>query len=110
EIDSITLNSQFLNAKMVGDYQLTKIGPAISQTIETFYNATPPNDTTTFDTQQFTFEINLRDDPVLTELVPDLSLMQPVNFSGRYNSATDSLVINGDIPRMSFMDYRIVNG
>jgi hypothetical protein len=110
EIDSITLNSQFLQAKMVGDYQLTKIGTAVSQTIETFYNATPPNDTTTVDPQQFTFEVNINDDPVLTQLIPDLELMQPVAFSGRYNSATDSLVVNGNIPRLSFMDYRIVNG
>ncbi len=110
EIDSIILNSQFLQAKMVGDYQLTKIGTAVTQTIETFYNATPPNDTTTIDPQQFTFEVNINDDPVLTHLIPDLELMQPVNFSGRYNSATDSLVVNGDIPRMSFMGYRIVNG
>lgn len=110
EIDSITFNSQFLQAKMVGDYQLTKIGTAISQTIESFYNATPPNDTTTIDKQQFTFEVNLSDDPVITHLVPDLALLQPVDFEGRYNSETDSLVINGNMPRMRYMGYRIVNG
>ncbi len=110
EIDSITLSSQFLQAKMKGDYQLTKVGTAISQTIESFYNATPIYDTTSIEPQQFTFEVNLRDDPVLTHLMPDLELMQPVNISGRFNSATDSLVINGHIPRMRFMGYRIVNG
>jgi len=110
EIDSIIFSSQFLQAKMVGDYQLTQVGTAIAQTIESFYNATPVYDTTTIEPQRFTFEVNLKDDPVLTHLMPDLALMQPVNFSGSYNSATDSLVVNGDIPRMRYMGYRIVNG
>ncbi|QCY68577.1 hypothetical protein FHG64_03745 [Antarcticibacterium flavum] len=114
-IDSLVLESQFLRAKMEGDYQLTKIGPAISKTIAYYYDPTYPPDTTaavadTAQAQQFSFNLRVNDDPILTQLMPDLELTQPLTISGRYNSTADSLTINGDIPRMRYMDYRIVNG
>jgi hypothetical protein len=109
-IDSLVLNSQFVKAKMVGDYQLTKIGTALTNTISTFYDLTAGvPDTTTVDPQQFNFELTVTDDPILNQLVPDLELAQPINVTGRFNSATDSLTVNGSIPRMKYLDYRLVN-
>lgn len=109
EIDSLTLSSQFVNAKMKGDYQLTKIGAALSNTISTFYDPSPTPDTTTIEPQQFTFEVRVNDDPILTQMIPDLELMQPIEFSGRYNSETDSLTVTGNIPRMRYLDYTVAN-
>lgn len=115
EVDSLILSSQFLQAEMKGNYQLTQIGPAISRTIAYYYDPTYPPDTTatvadTAQAQQFSFDLRVNDDPILTQLMPDLELTQPLSITGRYNSEADSLTINGDIPRMRYLDYRIVNG
>jgi len=99
-----------VNARMVGDYKLTQIGTALTRTISTFYDISTPPDTVTIDPQKFSFEINITDDPVITQLMPDLVLMQPVNINGRFNSETDSINVNANIPRLEYMNYRIVNG
>lgn len=109
EGDSLVLRSQFLTAKMEGNYKLTQIGPAINNTISNYYNLSGNPDTTTIDPQQFNFELTLKNDPVLTQLVPELKLPRNISISGGYNSEGDSLVIDGSIPRMQYLDYRVVN-
>ncbi|CAN5277660.1 hypothetical protein BH23BAC2_BH23BAC2_17960 [soil metagenome] len=111
EVDSLIINSQFLNAVMYGDYNLTQIGPAVTNTISKFYDLTPPGEirVDTISPQQFVFEIDIRDDPIFNQLIEEFDFMEPIKISGSFNSATDSLAVNSFITRMRYLDYRITN-
>ncbi len=111
--DSLILKSQLINAKIKGDYQLTKIGPALTNTISKYYNlsSTPyaVSDTAVIDPQQLSFNIRIEDDPIFNQLIPQMDFMEPITITGRYNSINDSILINGNITRMRYLDYKIVN-
>ena len=111
--DSLILRSQLINAEIKGNYQLTKIGPALSNTISKYYNlsATPyaVSDTAVIDAQQLSFNIRIEDDPIFNQLIPELDFMDPITITGRYNSINDSILVNGNITRMRYLDYKIVN-
>ncbi len=107
--DSLLLYSQFVKAKMAGDYQLTKIGTALTKTISNYYDLNAVPDTTTVPPQNFKFEVIVNNDPILTQLMPDIKLDYPIQVVGRYDSQPDSLTVNGKIPGMRYLDYKITN-
>jgi hypothetical protein len=100
----IGIKSQFLKAQLNGKYQLTKVGAALSNTVAKFYNTKANAEARKEDVtpQSFDFKVAVNDDPVLMKLVPQLTRFEPVNIEGGYNSAKDSLVVKGTIPRVVY--------
>ncbi|HEX8270449.1 MAG TPA: translocation/assembly module TamB domain-containing protein [Flavobacterium sp.] len=107
---SIKIRSQFLSAAVNGKYQLTKIGQALSKTISKYYNPTPGKKQPAVPPQQFTFDMTVKNDPVLMKLVPAITRLEPINFNGSYNSETDSLIVKGAIPRLVYGKNIITGG
>ncbi|NMH27374.1 translocation/assembly module TamB domain-containing protein [Flavobacterium silvaticum] len=102
--NSISLKSQFLKAEVKGKYQLTKLAASIQKTISKFYNTKPVSEAREEDTgnHRLNFHLTVKNDPVLVKLLPDLTRLEPIEFRGGYNSATDSLAVSGTIPRLVY--------
>lgn len=100
--NSITLKSQFANAEVDGQFKLSEIGTALQNSIAKYFDANPdvPKKSTTG--QQLTFKLNIKDDPTLQRIIPNLTSLQPVEIVGRYNSVNDTIDIKGKIPKISY--------
>ncbi|OYQ36140.1 hypothetical protein CHU92_10145 [Flavobacterium cyanobacteriorum] len=110
EKNSIVLKSTIANAAVEGKYKLSELGTALSNTIAKYYNTNPGAQRKQRGPQQFTFSLRVDNDPVLLQLVPQITRLEPIAISGRYNSVGDTLVINGSIPRLVYGPYTISGG
>jgi sulfur relay (sulfurtransferase) DsrF/TusC family protein len=108
--NSIVLKSQFADATIEGKYKLTELGTALSNTIAKYYNTNPSAPKKNTGPQQFTFSLVVDNDPVLFKLVPQITRLEPINITGRYNSVGDTLTVNGTIPRLVYGAYTISGG
>lgn len=100
EKNSLLLKSQFMNANIEGKYKLSKIGTALQNSISRYYNLNSPK--AKVENQQFTFNINVKDSPILYKIVPELKTLYPIAITGRYNSTNDSIVLIGSIPKLIY--------
>lgn len=107
ERDSIMLKSQFAHAKIVGDYKLTQLGTALTNTIAKYYNTNPSAPKKTTNPQQFDFILKVDNDPVVQKLLPNLTRFEPIEINGAYNSVNDSISLNGNIPRVVYGENTI---
>ncbi|NUY79483.1 translocation/assembly module TamB domain-containing protein [Flavobacterium sp. MAH-1] len=112
--DSTKLNvkSQFLKAEMNGKFKLTKVGTALSNTIAKYYTTKPKAEARQEDVrdQSFAFKADVHNDPVLQKLVPELTRLEPIHIEGGYDSANDSISVQGTIPRLVYAENTISGG
>jgi len=109
EQNSIALRSQFADADMKGKYKLTQIGSALSNSIAKYYDANPKAKKVKTENQQFAFNLNVKNSPLLLKLVPDIKQLDSIAITGRYNSENDTIVLNGVIPKLVYGENTISN-
>ncbi|AWI26260.1 translocation/assembly module TamB domain-containing protein [Flavobacterium pallidum] len=109
ERNSLQIRSQFLKADIDGKYQLTKIGTALSNSIAKYYDTNPKAKKTATPPQQFAFKVNIINDPVIMKLVPQITRIEPMTISGRYNSVNDTITVDASIPRLVYGANTISN-
>ncbi|PAW93422.1 hypothetical protein CKK33_07930 [Mucilaginibacter sp. MD40] len=104
---TLRLKTPMLYAHMNGKYKLTQIAPAIQDVINKYYdmnlasgNKAAPK--VKYSPQQFTFDARLVKTPLVTKFAPDLKQLDPVLFTGKFNSATGELVVNGVAPKVIY--------
>jgi len=56
------------------------------------------------------FTVKIDNDPVLLKLIPELTGLESVTLSGKYNNVSDSLEIKGSIPRIVYAANTIADG
>lgn len=109
EKNSIALKSQFANADINGKYKLSQIATALTNSISKYYDTNPSAKKKTTEPQQAAFTINVKSDPILMKLVPELKSLEPIVISGRYNSVNDTIILNGRIPKVVYGTNTITN-
>ncbi|WP_051224398.1 translocation/assembly module TamB domain-containing protein [Flavobacterium tegetincola] len=102
EKNTITLQSQFANADIDGQFKLSEIGTALQNSIAKYFDANPNAKKKATTDQQLAFKINIKDDPTLQKIIPNLTSLQPVEIVGRYNSVNDTIAIKGKIPKIVY--------
>jgi hypothetical protein len=102
EKNTITLQSQFANADIDGQFKLSEIGTALQNSIGKYFDTNPSAKKKTTGAQQMAFKINIKEDPILQRIIPNLTSLQPVEIIGRYNSVNDTININGKIPKIVY--------
>jgi hypothetical protein len=102
EKNTITLQSQFANADIDGQFKLSEIGTALQNSIAKYFDAKPTAKKKTTGAQQMAFKINIKEDPILQKIIPNLTSLQPVEIIGRYNSVNDTIAIKGKIPKIVY--------
>lgn len=109
EKNSLLLKSQFINAEMNGKYKLTKIATALKNSVAKYYDIYPSTPKKIIENQQFTFKIEVKSNPLLLKIIPELKSLEPINFIGSYNSVNDFIVLNGTIPKLIYGKNNISN-
>lgn len=102
EKNTISLQSQFANATVDGQFKLSEIGTALQNSIANYFDAHPEAKKKTAGAQKLAFKINIKEDPTLQKIIPNLTSLQPVEILGRYNSVNDTIEIKGKIPKIVY--------
>ncbi|MCC8423935.1 translocation/assembly module TamB domain-containing protein [Mucilaginibacter sp. UR6-11] len=111
---TLRLKTPFLNARMGGKYKLTQVAPAMQDLISKYFDTNlgkaAPKTKPAYSPQQFTFALRIMKTPLLTQFMPALKQLDPVNITGRFNSATGEFVVNGTMPKIVYGTEIINNG
>jgi hypothetical protein len=103
---SLRLKAPMFYAHMGGKYKLTQIAPAIQDVINKYYNirlaSAKPATKVKYSPQQFKFDARLVKTPLVEKFVPDLKTLDPVLFTGSFNSTSGELIVNGSAPKVVY--------
>ncbi|MDB5009599.1 MAG: hypothetical protein JWQ06_388, partial [Mucilaginibacter sp.] len=103
---TLRLKTPFLYAHLAGKYKLTQIGPALQDVINKYYNTAMASTTATtkpaYSPQQFVFDAKIVKTPLVTQFAPTLKQLEPIIITGRFNSSTGELVVNGSMPKIVY--------
>lgn len=100
----LTLNSEFLRAKIDGKYQLTSLGGAVINQINKYYQF---GTVTKIPDQRFRFYVNFYNPKILKNFVPELTTFAPSRMWGLLDTQKDSLVMNAIFPQLVYGSYRV---
>ncbi|TKC08109.1 translocation/assembly module TamB [Pedobacter polaris] len=102
--NSLSLKSELLSAKIDGQYQLSKIGNAIINQINKYYQF---GEVTSIPDQRFRFDINVYNPKFLKDFVPQLTTFVPSRINGLIDTKKDSLIMNASFPKVVYEDYNV---
>ncbi|MDB5118051.1 MAG: hypothetical protein JWQ79_3543, partial [Mucilaginibacter sp.] len=103
---TLRLKTPMLTAHLAGKYKLTQMGAAMQDVINKYFDTnmggpvakTKP----TYSPQQFTFDARIIKTPLVAQFAPTLKQLDPVNITGRFNSQTGELIVNGSMPKIVY--------
>lgn len=98
----LTVKSQFVDAVVDGKYRLSKVSAALQNSIARYYDVKTGYRKTNTQNQQFAFNVNVKDNRILLKVLPELKSLEPVKIEGRYNSANDTIIVKGSIPKLVY--------
>ncbi|MEO8515596.1 MAG: translocation/assembly module TamB domain-containing protein [Flavobacterium sp.] len=102
EKNTLQVKSQFLKAMIDGKYQLSQVTNALTNSINKYYNNTTAAKKKPTEPQQFAFNVQVNNDPVIMKLLPGIKQLEPMTITGRYNSVNDTIVLNAAIPKVIY--------
>ena len=107
--NTLAVKSQFADANIDGKYKLTNLVDALTNSFAKYYDVHPTAKKPKSEPQQLAFKVSIKNNPMLVQLVPGLKSLEPILITGRYNTVNDSIVLNGNIPQLSY-DGMNING
>ncbi|WP_423147736.1 translocation/assembly module TamB domain-containing protein [Rubrolithibacter danxiaensis] len=99
---SLHLKSEALSANIAGDYKLSEIGTAFESLINRYFSVNPASNTTKYSPQQFTFNAQFVNAPIVSKLVPDLKEMANVNLGGNFDSRNGTFKLDATAPKVNY--------
>lgn len=106
---ALAVKSPFLNATIKGKYKLSKIATALQNSLATYYNVDPAAKKQVNEPQNFDFDVAVKSSPMVLQLLPEIKSMEPILLSGRYNTINDTIILNGQIPKLVYGQNTITN-
>lgn len=100
----LTLKSEILSAKVDGKYQLTKVGGAIINQINKYYQF---EQVTSVPDQRIRFDVRFYNSKLLQRFVPELTHFAPASLNGLIDTQKDSLLLNAFFPAVVYGDFRV---
>lgn len=110
EKNNIKIQSQFLKAEVDGKYKLTTLAATLKKSLSKYMDLQVPKTKGDSDEQQVAFNLSVKSDPLLFQLVPKLKSLEPIEINGKYNNVVDSLEIKGTIPKIIYDGNTISDG
>src|SRR5690606_10425838 len=95
--NSIKVKSQIVKANFEGKYKLTQLADALQNSISKYYDLAPGRKPKTTEPQQVKFDVFIDNDPVIFDLMPQITGLEPIKIDGRYNSENDTIIVNASI-------------
>ncbi|TJZ61378.1 translocation/assembly module TamB [Sphingobacterium olei] len=108
--NTLVLNSEFLNAHLVGKYKLTELGSSIQDISQVYYN--PKNvlpDTTRYEDQNFEFSAAINNSRFIRDFFPQLEEMQDVTLDGTFDSKSKSIMAKLIAPKIIYDGMEVEN-
>jgi hypothetical protein len=102
--NSLTLNSELLSANIEGKYQLSKIGNAVINQINKYYEF---GEVVSIPDQRFRFSIKVYNPKFLKDFVPALTTFVPSSINGLIDTQKDSLLLNANFPKVVYDSFNI---
>lgn len=102
--NSLNLKSELLSAKLDGKYELSKIGSAVINQINKYYQF---GEVTTIKDQRFRFAVNIYNPKFIQDFVPQLTTFLPSKINGLIDTQKDSLLMNASFPKVVYGDYNV---
>jgi len=101
--NTLILRSEFLQAHMVGKYQLTALAPAVQDIVKIYYNpSNAPKDTSSYDPQSFEFSATLNHSRFIRNFLPNLEEMRDITLDGTFNSASQNFMAKLIAPKIVY--------
>lgn len=99
---SIEVNTDFIDAIIVGNFQLSKIEQAYRLILSNYLPNIVPPATSSISPQDFVFLISSKHLYNLKKILPDINEIQPILIRADLNTAEEMIKIDGDIPKISY--------
>ncbi|SHM18143.1 Family of unknown function [Flavobacterium flevense] len=109
EKDSIIIKSQFVSGLISGNYKLSTIGNALTNSVSKYYQLDKKY-VANKENQQLAFQFTIKDEPLLKKIVPQIIELSEITLDGKYNSINDSIVINAAVPSLNYANNEISAG
>lgn len=110
--NNIKISSQFLKAEMDGKFKLTTLSDALQETLSKYIalNVTDKKAAKINDEQHFALDVKVDNDPILFQLVPDLTSLEPIDLHAKYDNRSDTLMVKANIPRLVYAGITVAGG
>lgn len=105
----LQLQSEFLNAHMVGSFKLSELNASIQDIIDVYYQPDSVAQVYTYSPQRFDFSAVFTRSRLIRGLLPDLTEMEDVTIDGSFNSEDQLLLVKGTAPRIVYAGTTVNN-
>ena len=105
----LQLQSEFLNAHMVGDFKLSELGASIQDIVAVYYQPDSVAPVFEYSPQRFDFSAQFTRSRFIQGLLPDLTEMDDVLVDGSFNSEDKMLLAKATAPRIVYAGTTIDN-
>jgi len=102
--NKLTLKSELIAATVDGKYQLSKVGNAIINQINKYYEF---GEVTKIPSQRIHFVANIYNPKFLQDFVPSLTTFAPSRISGLIDTEKDSLLMNAVFPKVTYNNINL---
>ncbi|MEO9144569.1 MAG: translocation/assembly module TamB domain-containing protein [Ginsengibacter sp.] len=82
----LTAKTDFFLASIKGQYKLTQLADVFQQSIDPYFSLTDKKKNLKVDPYHFSMNASLIDNPALRALLPDISQLKPIKFSGNFSN------------------------
>lgn len=98
----LQLQSEFLQAHMTGQFNLTELNKAIRDIVAVYYQPDSVAPTYTYEPQQFDFSAKLMRSRFVREFLPDLTEMRDITLDISFNSAEKFILAKALAPQITY--------
>ncbi len=107
--NSLSLKSDIIDAHLFGKYKLTQLGTAVQALVDKYYDTSPGSKSAKYTPQYLTFRAKVVSSPVLTQFVPALTELAPVEINGNFDSRNGDLNLTAKAPHIVYGTNNINN-
>lgn len=105
-LNQVIVKSELLDAQLNGKYQLSKIGDAVINQINQYYQF---GEIKQVPAQRFKFAIQVHNPKFLQDFIPELTTFSPSRINGLIDTEKDSLIMNAIFPKIVYGEYNVDN-
>ena len=102
--NKLSVKSELLSVEVNGKYQLSKIGNAVINQINKYYEF---GEVKQIPDQRFNFVVNIYNPKFLKDFVPQLTTFVPSRITGLIDTKKDSLLMNASFPKVVYGDFNV---
>jgi hypothetical protein len=104
---NISIDSDLLTGNFKGNIAFSELGNSMKKFFQGYYNDTVSTNLTD-ENQQFSFDLTVRNNPVLSEiLLPDLQTFEGGYINGEFNSNNDLFNISVSVPNVNYSNIQV---